>query len=114
VGSYVFGDFCTGEIFVYQGGTASLLLDSTLALSAFGEDEAGELYVVGIAARSIASSTIVGCADFNGDGRSDLLAAHVRRRPRRADRRHRHQRPRHPGHRRPELGQPVTSRRAAV
>jgi len=45
-GAYIFGDFCTGEIFSFQGGTRTLLLDTTLNISSFGEDEAGEIYVV--------------------------------------------------------------------
>ena len=45
-GSYVYGDFCSGEIFTLQGGTATVLLDTGLSLSSFGEDEAGEIYVV--------------------------------------------------------------------
>ena len=48
VGTYVFGDFCTGEIFVLQGGGVQLLLDTSLQISSFGEDAAGELYVVGL------------------------------------------------------------------
>ena len=47
-GAYVFADFCTGEIFMLSGGATSLLLDTTLSISSFGEDEAGEVYVVGI------------------------------------------------------------------
>jgi len=46
-GTYVYADFCTGEIFMLSGG-ASLLLDTSLSISSFGEDEAGEVYVVGI------------------------------------------------------------------
>ena len=45
-GAYVFGDFCTGEIFLLQNGVASLLLDTNFQISSFGEDEPGELYVV--------------------------------------------------------------------
>ncbi|MDQ3009256.1 MAG: PQQ-dependent sugar dehydrogenase [Acidobacteriota bacterium] len=45
-GSYVFGDYCTGEIFLFENGAARLLLDSPYNISSFGEDEAGELYVV--------------------------------------------------------------------
>ncbi|MEX0901889.1 MAG: PQQ-dependent sugar dehydrogenase [Pseudohongiellaceae bacterium] len=49
-GKYVFGDFCSGEIFSASpdaSGTWSqqVLLDHGLSLSTFGEDEAGELYV---------------------------------------------------------------------
>lgn len=45
-GAYVFGDFCTGEIFLFQNGAATLALGSGLNISSFGEDEAGEIYVV--------------------------------------------------------------------
>ena len=48
VGSYVFGDFCTGEIFLVENGNFSVLLDTTLAISSFGEDESGEVYVVNL------------------------------------------------------------------
>jgi glucose/arabinose dehydrogenase len=47
-GSYVFGDFCSGEIFLFNGGQQSLLMDTNLNISSFGEDEDGELYVVGL------------------------------------------------------------------
>ena len=45
---YVYGDYCTGEIFVLDGATQKLLLDTPMQISSFGEDEAGEIYVVGI------------------------------------------------------------------
>ncbi len=51
-GTYVYGDFCTGEIFQLfppmSGGAQTLLLDTALSISSFGEDEAGEIYVVGL------------------------------------------------------------------
>ena len=49
-GSYVFGDYCTGEIFLMQPGLNSspVLLDTSLNLSSFGQDESGEIYVVGL------------------------------------------------------------------
>lgn len=47
-GTYVYGDFCTGEIFTLINGQQDVLLDSSLSISSFGEDEAGEIYVVGI------------------------------------------------------------------
>jgi hypothetical protein len=50
-GAYIYGDFCTGEIFqlnpAMAGGSASIVLDTTELITSFGEDEAGELYVVG-------------------------------------------------------------------
>ncbi len=45
-GSYLYGDFCSGEIFVRQNNTAQLLMDTAFNIAAFGEDESGELYVV--------------------------------------------------------------------
>jgi glucose/arabinose dehydrogenase len=47
-GTYLSGDFCTGEIFGLRQGQRSLLLDTELQISSFGEDEAGEHYVVDI------------------------------------------------------------------
>jgi glucose/arabinose dehydrogenase len=47
-GSYVYGDLCTGEIFALRSGASTRLLDTDLTISSFGEDQAGELYVVGI------------------------------------------------------------------
>lgn len=50
-GAYIYGDFVSGKIwraFPDEAGQwqAELVLDSTLNISSFGEDEAGELYVV--------------------------------------------------------------------
>lgn len=45
-GTYVFGDYCTGEIFLRENGSVRMALDSPHSISSFGEDEAGELYVV--------------------------------------------------------------------
>lgn len=52
LGAHVYGDFCTGEIFqlvpATSGGTQTVLLHTGLNISSFGEDEAGEIYVVGL------------------------------------------------------------------
>jgi hypothetical protein len=48
-GTYVYGDYCTGEIFGWDGAAQTVLLNSGVNISSFGEDEAGELYVVGLA-----------------------------------------------------------------
>jgi glucose/arabinose dehydrogenase len=51
-GTYVYGDFCTGEIFqlfpVDSTGAQAILLDTDSSIASFGEDEAGEIYVVGL------------------------------------------------------------------
>ena len=45
-GIYVFGDYCSGRIMGLVDGQPLVLLSSGLRISSFGEDEAGELYVV--------------------------------------------------------------------
>jgi glucose/arabinose dehydrogenase len=45
-GMYVYGDYCSGEIFGLRGATRRVLLDTNLRISSFGEDQAGEVYVV--------------------------------------------------------------------
>jgi hypothetical protein len=71
-GVYLYGDFCTGTIWrlsaTAAGGVSnSVLLSSGLQITAFGEDEAGELYVADARAAKIykfvsepAAPTIVG------------------------------------------------------
>jgi glucose/arabinose dehydrogenase len=49
LGSYVYGDFCTGEIFLLSNGASSVFMNTNLSISSFGEDEAGEIYVVSLA-----------------------------------------------------------------
>jgi glucose/arabinose dehydrogenase len=46
-GAYVYGDSCSGEIFMLLDGAQTVLLDTALPISSFGEDELGEIYVVG-------------------------------------------------------------------
>ncbi len=50
-GRYLFGDYCSGRIWMLTAGGASrqtpvLLRDTAYSISAFGQDEAGELYLV--------------------------------------------------------------------
>jgi hypothetical protein len=50
-GRYVFADYCSGRIWTVPKGGASpipksLLMDTALSISSFGEDQQGELYLV--------------------------------------------------------------------
>ena len=47
-GMYVYGDFCSGEIFTWNGTAQQVVLDTSLSISSFGEDDAGEIYVVAL------------------------------------------------------------------
>ncbi len=54
IGRYLFGDYCSGRIWSLQASgptpqTEVLLADTTLQISSFGEDAAGEIYVVALA-----------------------------------------------------------------
>ena len=46
-GSYIYGDYCSGEIFLWYNGIQNLLLDTSRNIVGFGEDEGGELYLIG-------------------------------------------------------------------
>ncbi len=48
LGAYIYGDYCSGEIFMFQGGVQTILLDTAFNISSFGEDQDGELYVVNL------------------------------------------------------------------
>jgi glucose/arabinose dehydrogenase len=76
-GTYVYGDFCTGRIWRLKRSGAvrqnTLLIDTPFQISAFGEDEAGEVYVADYATgriyKIIFSDMTV---DFDGDGKTDI------------------------------------------
>jgi hypothetical protein len=50
-GYYIYGDYCSGDIWAlaYDGSVVTentLLVDSALSITSFGEDLAGNLYVL--------------------------------------------------------------------
>jgi glucose/arabinose dehydrogenase len=60
VGDYIFADYCSGEIMHLSDDGIVVLLDTGMSISSFGEDPAGELYVVdhdGAVYRLVARST---------------------------------------------------------
>jgi hypothetical protein len=78
VGTYFYGDLCTGQIFgaTESGGvwTSTLLFTSDVNITTFGEDEAGELYVVhlGGTIHRLDFGALARSHDFNGDTNSDI------------------------------------------
>src|SRR4029079_1242553 len=47
-GTYIYGDYCSGESLTSDESAQSVALDTTLNVSSFGEDDQGELYVVAL------------------------------------------------------------------
>ncbi len=81
-GSYVYGDYCSGEIFRLSGATQEVMLDTAINISSFGEDGAGELYVTAlsgqlykiVAAPTAASAAVSGrIVAANGRGVSGAV-----------------------------------------
>jgi glucose/arabinose dehydrogenase len=73
-GSYIYADYCTGEIFLNENNTQSVKLDLPTLVSSFGEDEDGEVYVVNYSSTVGSVAKVVrakASADFNGDFKTD-------------------------------------------
>ena len=79
-GAYVYGDFCTGEILVWSNDQQTVVADTERVISSLGEDEDGELYVIGLGPDNPINGGTVdkilskrpSKADFDGDFRTDL------------------------------------------
>ncbi len=83
-GTYLFADFCTGEVFAFKNGMMNLLFDTALNVSSFGEDEDGELYVVNLAgtvhrlaAGPRPETALRALPDLNHDLTADVLWRHT-------------------------------------
>ncbi len=70
-GAYTYADYCTGEIWIWQNNQQILLQDTTRNISSFGEDEAGEIYVVGLGGTVEKMTRAKASADFDGDLKTD-------------------------------------------
>ncbi len=75
-GAYIYADYCTGEIMMWQNNQQILVQDTARLISSFGEDESGELYVVGLGGTVDKITGVVtrqkAPFDFDGDGKTDL------------------------------------------
>lgn len=71
-GAYLYGDYCTGEIWMQLNNQQILLRDTTRNISSFGEDEDGEIYVVGIGGTIEKLVRAKANADFDGDFKTDF------------------------------------------
>ncbi len=45
-GAYIFGDYCSGDVYLIDGGQGALEVTTGRNISSFGEDQDGELYLV--------------------------------------------------------------------
>ena len=72
---YVYADYCAGQIFgaTQSGATwsSALLLDAPFAISTFGEDEAGEIYVADYSGGAL--YRLVDATDTDGDAVLDAV-----------------------------------------
>ena len=71
-GAYVFGDYCTGEIWTLQGGTRTAIGGTRQFLTSFGEDEDGELYACYQNGEIDKITRARASADFDGDAKTDV------------------------------------------
>jgi glucose/arabinose dehydrogenase len=71
-GAYIYADYCTGEIWIWNNNAVVPLLDTTRAIVSFGEDEDGELYVVGGGGTVEKVTRARSSADFDGDFKTDV------------------------------------------
>lgn len=71
-GSYIYGDYCSGEILLWENSQQRILLDTARNISSFGEDESGEIYVVGLGGTVEKVVRARANADFDGDFKTDL------------------------------------------
>jgi hypothetical protein len=77
LGGYVYGDFCTGELFLHHAGASAPILGTGVNISSFGESESGEIYLVGLGGTVHRIASLVTPRDADGDGRADLVWRHT-------------------------------------
>ena len=72
--AYIYGDYCTGEILMWNNNQQIPLLDiADFNLASFGEDEDGELYVCFLSSGLVQKLVPVQAnADFDGDFKTDF------------------------------------------
>jgi glucose/arabinose dehydrogenase len=71
-GAYIYADYCTGEIFINNNNTQSLLIDTPRQIISFGQDEDGELYVCYSNGQIDRILRAKASADFDGDFKTDV------------------------------------------
>jgi glucose/arabinose dehydrogenase len=71
-GTYLYADYCSGEYWMWNGNQQILIQDTSRNISSFGEDQDGELYVVGLGGTVEKIVRPKASADFDGDAKTDI------------------------------------------
>ena len=71
-GAYVYADYCTGEILIWNNNQQTVLIDTPRLISSFGEDEDGEIYVCYTNGQIDKITRARAAADFDGDLKTDF------------------------------------------
>jgi hypothetical protein len=72
-GIYIYADYCSGELFTWDGLSQVLRIDTPRLVSSFGEDEDGELYITGLGTGTVDKIVRAkSSADLDGDFRTDI------------------------------------------
>jgi len=71
-GAYVYADYCTGEIWRWDGASQILMQDTPRNIISFGEDEDGEVYVCYSNGQIDRLVRARASADFDGDFKTDV------------------------------------------
>lgn len=71
-GAYIYADYCTGEIWRWDGAQQILLQDTPRNVISFGEDEDGEVYVCYSNGQIDKIVRARASADFDGDFKTDV------------------------------------------
>ena len=78
-GTYIYGDYCSGDMYIWNGNQSVPVIDTNRSISSFAEDEAGEIYLIGLTSGTIekiinnnSPSVNNANADFDGDGSTDV------------------------------------------
>jgi hypothetical protein len=71
-GAYIYGDYCSGEIWMWNGNQQVLLADTPRQIISFGEDADGEIYICYSNGQIDKVVRAKANADFDGDFKTDI------------------------------------------
>ncbi len=72
VGAYSYGDYCTGEVLIWNNNAPTVLQDTPRSIVSFGEDDNGEIYICYNNGQIDKISRAKASADLDGDLKTDF------------------------------------------